>query len=142
MKFANLIGLALAMLMAALAWWNSEANRQQVQQHIDGMTQQLEEVDRRINALGDLQSLTGIIAEPQATPTPAKTTNPKLKADTNKLTDRVTNQRRANDNQWQAIDSLKSDQQFQKRQIDQINFDVSKLQREIRDLSNRSSKRR
>ena len=135
MKLACLITAIASMGIAGTAFWNARAVQQSSQDELATLTLRVETLNQQLAATAEFQ---GLMRDIGSINQETKSNNVDTKDNRNRnvvLDDRLRNQGRANDNQWQDIDYLKKQRQFHKQLIDQINTDLVKIKRENRKTS-------
>lgn len=121
--------------IAGAAFWNARVVQQSSQDELATLTLQVETLNQQLAAATEFQGLMGDISSINKE---TRFNAADTKDNRNKngvLDDRLRNQGRANDNQWQDIDYLNKQRQFHKQLIDQINTDLVKIKRENRETS-------
>jgi hypothetical protein len=125
--------LATSLVLAGVAVWQSRSTSHAVQQQATQQSAQIDALQRQLEAMANVKSLLNAANESFARPQDVKTQRTNASQDSAVRDDRLQMQRRANDNQWQEIDYLKSQRLLHKRLIDQINTEIVRLNRESRE---------
>ena len=142
MKTTLLLTALGAIAIAIFAIWNTNAIKKQADSEIARLSDRVRQQDDQIQAIGEFQELFAeIVNVDNRSPNKQDSSQNDNKQQTVEIDNRLKNQGKANDNQWQDIDFLKSQRIFHKQLIDQINSDLVRIKRDLRE-TNKSLKLR
>ncbi len=140
MKLTVFIAGCIATVLAVALFWLLIANDNQTRQELATVIVRLDEMERQLDEVSRFQMLLQQYSNTDNEASGSGAAKPTRQTD-DQVNERVQNQSRANDNQWQQIDFLKSQQVFHRRLIDQLNFDLDKMNRDHRQLERQMRQR-
>lgn len=120
----------LAIVLAGWSVWTATAVQQDDRQRWFDLGGEIDRLDSRMQGLaGMLEVALAGSAEPRSDPARQPSRPDGQAGRISRLDDRLRDQGRARDNQWQEIDRLDSDQVTLRRLVDQLRYDLDKLHR-------------